>query len=209
MEFSLDSFQYLVIAANFIITAFLIGYSIYLYRIERDLRHKFRNVNAKAAKIVEEANNKAIHIINHSKYVSDEMRNNADQSFQKVLEDLESENKGFYKSLEQAYFDKSEVFVKGIQAETEKGINDFSQKIAQTTTETQVAIEKKLEADYEEAKKDINKFKEIKKKEFEEKLKEKIASISASVMPDYLKIDDQEKFAKEVIEKAASEGFFN
>jgi cell division septum initiation protein DivIVA len=209
MAFSIEQLQYVLIIVNFLVTAFLIGYSIYLYRIERNLRQKFRSVNTKAAKIIEDANNKAAHIINHSKYVSDEMKDHADQSFDEVLKNLENENKSFYKSLEQTYFDKSETFINEVETETNKDLKEFSDKIAKTTSDTELSLEKKLEGDYEEAKKDIEKFKEMKKKEFEDKLKERIGTISVSIMPSYLKINDQEKFVKEVMEKAATDGFFS
>jgi cell division septum initiation protein DivIVA len=201
--------EQLLLIINFVVTAVLIGYSFYLYGIERNLRKKFRSINTRAANIIEDANNKAIHIINHSKYISDAMKEHAERSFEHVLSDLKQENKKFYSSLERAYFDSSERFINGIQKESQNEVGEFSKKIAETTNQTKTKLEERLESEYQEAKKDINKFKEMKKREFENSLKERIASISVSVLPKYFNVDDQEKFAKEVIEKASSEGFFN
>lgn len=204
-----DNLQYVVLGVNFIVTAVLVVYSLYLYKIERSLRKKFHSINTKAANIIEDANNKAIHILNHSEYISDTMKEHAEHTFEHILNDLKHENKKFYQSLEQTYFDKSEKLMKEIQESESADMKDFSESMVKTSSEAKIAMEKKLEADYEEAKADINKFKEMKKKEFEAGLKVKIAEISGQVLPQYFKIEDQEKFAKEVIEKAASEGFFN
>lgn len=204
-----DNLQYVVLGINFVVTAVLIVYSLYLYRIERSLRQKFHSINTKAANIIEDANHKALHMLNRSEYISDKMKNHAEKTFDHILEDLKNENRSFYKSLEKTYFDKSTQMMREIQESESNDMKEFSESMAKTSSEAKISMEKKLESDYEEAKADINKFKDMKKKEFEAGLKVKIAEITGKVLPQYFKVEDQEKFAKEVIEKAASEGFFN
>lgn len=203
-----EQLQYILLGLNFTITIALISYAIYLYRIEAKMRNRFNSINENAEKIISEANQKAIEILNSSKYLSKSLKDQTENSFDDLVKNLKEQNKSFYKSLSEVYFDRSKEFVKQIQEENEKDLEEFSKNLSEASTASRGELEKKVAESYAEAEKEILEYKKTKKQEFEDRLKEKVSKIATEVLPNYIKIEDQEKFAKEVIEKASSEGAF-
>jgi uncharacterized protein YpmS len=205
---NLELYQILVII-NFIVAFLLLAYGIYLVGIEKNYRKKENQLDKIASQIVTEANKKALNILKDSNYLSEELKNELDNNFDIILDDLKSESADFYKEIENEYIKSTEKFAHLIEKKAESEIEQLSEKISSDTVEAQQEFQKIYEIELKKAMDEISAYKVSQKEEFNRVMNEKIAELTKELLPLQISIEDQEKLVEEVINRAYKEGVFN
>ncbi len=187
------------------------------YHSELDkLKEENRN---QAVKIIDDANNKALDIVQKANLFvnasQDEFNSHLKNITENQLQSFEKATSDFIKMYGKVLIDlKSkniEVFQnisKNIETNTLEEIRKFKQTIEQETISSEQELKKKVDADYLMAKNDVNKYKEEKLKEVDEKIYEILEKVSKEVIGKAINISEQGELITESLESAKKEGVF-
>ncbi|MDQ5981322.1 MAG: hypothetical protein QG570_69 [Patescibacteria group bacterium] len=193
--------QYILILLNFFLLIVIFFYAFYLYRIEKKVKQKYADLTNKSQQIIEEANKKAVEILQKSEFISENLKGEITNNFEAILSHIKTQNADFYKEWQTDYLANSEKMIEEMK---EKGQLDL-EKISNKAIETQETLETKLGEEFNKAKSEIDIFKSKKEQEYSEKLSEAIKRISKEKFYVNLPLDIHKKIVVETVELALKE----
>ena len=173
----------------------------------------------KVARIIDDANNKAIDIINKANLSSDITSDNFNQEIKRItslqIKEFEKATSDFLKLYTQVLQDlKSkniEVFQnvsKDIEITTAEEIKNFISSMEELTVSLQKLVKKKIDSDYIEAKKEIKDYKEEELKKVNQGIYELLEKVSRLVLGKALSLSEHEALIEKSLEEAKKEGIF-
>ena len=195
-------------AVNILISLVVLGYSYYLYTIEKKYNAKLDNINDFANQILAEANAKALNILKNSEYLSKTLRKEIDENFDKLLESLVIESKDLYAQIETEYLNVTKKFTQDVEEKAEQEIESISQQLVSDTKVAEKAFEKKYADEYQKALDDIERFKIEQKEQFRVEMQDKLEKIIKELIPQNISIEDHHKIVADALEKAYSDKVF-
>ena len=177
-----------------------------------DTRHK-------AAKMIDEANNRAMDIISKANLSTDIASANFNQKIADIsslrIKQFEKATSDFLKLYTRVLHDlKSkniEVFQnvsKDIEVNTMAEIKNFKDSMEGLTVSSEKLVQKKIDTDYLTVKKEIQNYKEIELKKIDQEIYGLLEKVSKLVLGKALTLSEHEDLIEKSLEKAKKEGVF-
>ncbi len=174
----------------------------------------------KAVKMINDANGRAIDIINKANLSADIASNTFNQQISHIasmqIKEFEKDSSNFIKLHHQMLLDlKSkniELFhslSKDIETNTVGEINNFKVSMENLTSESQNLVRKKINADYEAAKKEIENYKNEEFRKIEDQIYALLEKVSNLALGKTISLSDHEDLILKSLEKAKKEGTFS
>lgn len=173
----------------------------------------------KALNLIDEAENKAIDIINKANLAHDIASENFSQEIKRIaslqIKEFEKATSDFMKLYAQVLQDlKSkniEAFQnvsKDIEVNTMGEIKNFKESMEKLTVSSEKLVQKKIEADYASVKKEIKDYKETELKKIDQEIYGLLEKVSKLVLGKALSLSEHEDLIEKSLEKAKKEGVF-
>lgn len=220
-------------AAILILTIALAIVVLYLSRITKRLHPNLdlknvsnqENINlldearAKAINIIDEANNRALDIVGKVTLSTDA----ASEDFKKDLRHISSTQIGefekattdftkiYSQTLQDLKIKNIEVFQnvsKDIEINTMEEIKNFKESMQKLTTSYQEEVRKKIDIDYEAAKKEVEVYRKEELEKIDSGIYEFLGKLSKLVLGKAISLSDHEDLIEKSLEKAKKEGVF-
>ncbi|MBI4089084.1 MAG: hypothetical protein HY424_00045 [Candidatus Levybacteria bacterium] len=173
----------------------------------------------KAVKIINEANNRAIDIINKASLSTDIASHNFNQQiahitslqikefekdssdfiklYNKILQDLKSKNIEIFQNIS-----------KDIEVDAMGEIKNFKNSLEKLTIASEDLVKKKIDANYEAVKKRIENYKQEKLRKIDDEIYVLLEKISKLVLGKALNLSEHEDLILKSLEKTKKEGVF-
>lgn len=172
-----------------------------------------------ASKIIDEANNKAIDIINKANLSENIASENFNQEVKRIaslqIKEFEKATSDFMKLYAQVLQDlKSkniEVFQnvsKDIEVNTMGEIKTFKESMESLTSQSEKLVRKKIDSDYIEVKKEIQDYKEEQLKKIDQDIYKLLEKVSSLVLGKAISLSEHEDLIEKALEKSKKEGVF-
>src|SRR3989344_1265443 len=169
--------------------------------------------------MLDEANNKAMDIINKANLSENIASENFNQEVKRIaslqIKEFEKATSDFMKLYTQVLQDLKlkniEVFQsnsKNIEVNTIEEIKNFKQSKESLTVSSQKLVQKKIGSDYLTAKKEIQNYKETTLKKIDQEIYELLEKVSKLVLGKALSLSEHEDLIQKSLEKAKKEGIF-
>lgn len=222
-----------MIASILILALALVAIVFYLARLTKTLHANLnlkdeawqKNENLldaariKAVKIIDDANNQALDIINKVTLSTDVSSENFKQDLLRIssaqIKEFEQATSDFTKIYSQILQDLKtkniEVFQnvsKDIEVNTMGEIRSFKESMQKLTTFSQKEVRKKMETDYDAARKEIEDYKKEELQKIDSGIYELLEKISKLVLGKALNLSEHEDLIEKSLEKANKEGIF-
>lgn len=219
--------------AILILAVALIVIVFYLSKVTKDLHSNLNlkdeafqkhadlleTAKTKAVKIIDDANNRALDIINKVTLSTDISSENFKQNLSRIsgqqikeFEKATSEFTDIYsKILSDLKIKNVEAFQnisKDIEINTVSEIKDFKESMQKLTTLSQKEVETKISADYSNAKKEIEDYKKEELQKIDSGIYGLLERISKLVLGKALSLSDHQDLIQKSLEKAKKEGMF-
>lgn len=173
----------------------------------------------KAGRMIDEANNRAMDIINKANLSTDITSENFNQELKRIaslqIKEFEKATSDFMKLyslvLQDLKSKNIEVFQnisKDIEVNTMEEIKNFKESMESLTVSSQNLVQKKIDNDYLTAKKEIQNYKEIELKKIDQGIYAILERISKLVLGKALNLSEHEDLIQKSLEKAKKEGAF-
>ena len=214
-----------MVAAIFILSIALVALVFYCSSITKKQHSEgdmgnLSDTRQKAAKIIDEANNRALDIINKVDLSTDIASSNFNQEVKRIaslqIEEFEKATSDFMKLyaqvLQELKSKNIEVFQsvsKDIEINTTEEIKNFKDSMEKLTVSSQDLVGKKIDTDYRAAKKEIDDYKEGKLKKIDDEIYQLLEKISKLVLGKTLSLSEHEGLIQKSLEKAKKEGAFS
>ncbi len=211
-----------LVATIFILSIALVVVVFYLSHIIKR-KHKdeigLSDTRQKVSKIIDEANNKAMDIISKANLSTDIASSNFNQEVKHIaslqIKEFEKATSDFMKLYIQILQDlKSkniEVFQnvsKDIEISTMGEIENFKESMESLTSSSQKMVQKKIDSDYFQVKKEVQSYKEIELKKIDQGIYELLEKVSSLALGKVLSLSEHEDLILKSLEKAKKEGVF-
>lgn len=222
-----------MVATIFILSITLIAVVFYFSHAIKKLHSKpnitdedFKNnadllseTRQKAIKMIDDANNKALDIINKITLSTDIASENFNSEISRVsavqikeFEKTTSDFTALYSQILQDLKTKNiEIFQdvsKDIEVNTNDEIKNFKESMQKLTTLSQEEVKKKIDLDYKNSKKEIEDYKKEQLKKIDLEIYEFLEKISKIVLGKALSLSEHEDLIEKSLEKAKKEGVF-
>jgi hypothetical protein len=173
----------------------------------------------KAIKIIDEANNQAMDIVSKATLTaataSDNFKDNLSHTSSAQIKEFEKATSDFtalyFQVLQDLKTKNIEVFQslsKDIEKDTVDEIKSFKESMQKLTTLSQNEIKKKIDADYEILKTEVENHKKEKMQKVDSEIYRLLEEISKLVLGKALSLSEHEGLIEESVEKAKKEGIF-
>ena len=173
----------------------------------------------KAVKIIDEANSRALDIVNKVNLSADQasekfnqeiirVANEQIQGFQKATSEF---SKLYTEILQDLKTKNVEVFQnvsKDIEVNTTEEIKNFKESMEKLTILSQKTVKEKIYTDYDNAKKEIDSYKKEEFKKIDEDIYKLLEKVSKLVLGKALNLSEHEDLVEASLEKAKKEGAF-
>jgi len=204
----------------------LVVVAVYLSKLTKTLHNDSGAKNAtleeariKAIKIIDDANNQAVDIISKATL-------STDLSAQNFKEDLATASSDQIKKFEKATSDFTNMYTKTLQdlrtknievfqniskdieTNTMDEVKNFKESMKRLTTLSQKEVKRKIEADYEAARKEIESYKKEELGKIDLKIYEFLGKVSKLVLGKAISLSEHEDLIEKSLEKAKKEGVF-
>jgi hypothetical protein len=174
---------------------------------------------AKAVKIVDEANNQALDIVNRVTISTNVTAENFKENLSRVssaqIKEFEKVTADFAKLysqiLQELKTNNVEVFQnasKEIETNTMVEVKNFKESMQQLTISAQKEVQEKINADYTVAKKEIEDYRKEELQKIDSGIYELLEKISKLVIGKTLSLSEHEDLIEKSLEKAKKEGAF-
>lgn len=212
-------------AATILVLALaLVAIVFYLSRITKTL-HANPNANLldtagiKAIKIIDDANNQALDIVNKVTLSTDAASERFKEDLARVssvqIKEFEKATIDFTNTYSQILQDLKtkniEVFQnvsKDIETNAMEEIKNFKESMQKLTTLSQKEVREKIDSDYEIAKKEIESYKKAELQKIDSGIYELLEKIAKIVLGKALSLSEHEDLIEKSLEKAKKEGVF-
>lgn len=173
----------------------------------------------KAAKIIDEANSRALDIINKATLSTDiasenfnkEITNIASlqvKTFEKATSDFTKLYTQVLQDLKTKNIELFQNISKDIEVNTISQIKNFKESMEELTVSSEKLVKKKIDTDYETLRKEIEAYKEDKRKKIDDEIYRVLERVSKLALGKALNLSEHEDLIKESLEKAKKEGVF-
>lgn len=173
----------------------------------------------KAVKIIDDANNQALDIVNKvtlstdassEKFREDLLRISSSQikEFEKATSDFANIYSQVLQDLKKKNIEVFQNISKDIEISTNEEIKNFKESMQKLTTLSQKEVEKKIDTDYETSKREIEAYKKEALQKIDLGIYELLEKISKLVLGKALSLSEHEGLIEKSLEKAKKEGIF-
>lgn len=173
----------------------------------------------KAVKIIDDANNQALDIINKVTLSTDISAENFKQNltrissnqikeFEKATSDFTDIYSQILKDLKTKNVEAFQNVSKDIETNTMTEIQDFKESMRKLTTLSQGEVEKKINVDYDTAKKEIEEYKKAELQKIDSGIYGLLERMSKLVLGKALSLSEHQNLIEKSLEKAKKEGIF-
>lgn len=173
----------------------------------------------KAIKIIDDANNQALDIISKATLLantsSENFKENLSHTSSAQIKEFEKATSDFtaqyFQILQDLKTKNIEVFQnvsKDIEMNTAGEVKNFSESMQKLTTSSEDEIRKKIDADYEALKTEMENYKKEKLQKINQEIYQMLEGISKLVLGKAINLSDHEDLIEKAIEKAKKEGVF-
>ena len=213
-----------MVATIFILSIALVAVVFYFSKVIKKQHDKndmgdLSETHQKAAKIIDEANNRALDIINKTNLSTDIASDNFNQEVKRIaslqIKEFEKATSDFLKLYTQVLQDlKSkniEVFQnvsKDIEVNTIGEIKNFIESMEALTVSSEKLVKKKIDTDYLTIKKEIENYREEELKKIDQEIYRLLEKVSKLVLGKALSLSEHEDLIEKSLEKAKKEGVF-
>jgi hypothetical protein len=222
-----------MVAAILVLALALIAIIIYLFRVLKDFhscaKAKYGTLQEngnipdatkmKAVKIIDDANNQALDIVNSvtlsTNATSERLKESLEHISSTQIEEFKKTTSDFIKIYSQVLQDLKikniEVFQKtseDIEVNTAAEIKNFKESMQKLTTLSQGEVKKKIDVDYETLKKEIEEYRKIELQKIDSKIYGFLEKISKLVLGKALNLSEHGDLIEKSLEKAIKEGAF-
>jgi hypothetical protein len=178
------------------------------------------DARVKAAKIIDEANSKALDIISKTTLSADISAENFKQEISRnssaQIEEFEKTTANFTKIYSQILQDLKvknvELFQnvsKDIETNTIDEVKSFKESMEKLTTLSQKEIKKKMDTDYESSRREIEEFRKVELDKVNAEVYEVLEKTAKIVLGKAINLSDHEDLITKSLERARKEGVFN
>lgn len=210
-----------------ILFGLLFLYSFYIGKFsERDsevykkAQQIIEDSHKKAKVILDEASEKAGQILasaDHSKVdLDNELRSTIRETAGKGVKMLEDQSASVSQQYQQTFDEVKEQFIKQVketlgkvQEAGELGLNEFRAALKDQQLTSQYYIEKRLNQEFDQAQKEVARYKEEQMRRVEGSVDRIILRLSEEVLGKAISLEDHEKLIIDALSKAKEEGLFN
>ena len=212
-------------ATIFVLSIALVGVTFYMARALKkhsstDSLDQEDSPRQKAVKIIDDANSKAIDIINKANLSTDISSENFNQEVKRIasqqIKEFEKATSDFLKLYTQVLQDlKSkniEVFQdvsKDIETNTMTEIKNFIASMEELTSSSQKLVKKKIDSDYSTVKKEIESYKDEQMKKIDDDIYGILEKVSKLALGKAMSLSEHEDLIEKSLEKAKKEGVFS
>lgn len=212
-----------MLATIFILSIALVAVVFYcgniIKRKPNDGLGNLSDTRERAAKIIDEANSKAIDIVNKANLSENIASENFREEVKRIaslqIEEFEKATSDFMKLyslvLQDLKSKNIEVFQnvsKDIEVNTMAEIKNFKESMESLTSQSEKLVQKKIDNDYLSVKKEIQNYKETELKKIDQEIYAILERISKLVLGKALSLSDHEDLIRKSLEKAKKEGVF-
>jgi len=222
-----------MVGAIFILAVALAASVFYLAHIIKKIQQKqntqdqtlennmdiMNNARQKAIKMIDEANNKALDIINKANLSTDIASQNFNDQISRItsaqIKQLENSTQDFTKIYDQVLKDLKtkniEMFQnisKDIEENTMNEIKNFKDSVAELTISSQKTIQEKIDQNYEVTTKEIEGYKTAQMKKFDDGIFSLLEKVSKLVLGKTISLSEHEDLILKALERAKKEGVF-
>lgn len=132
---------------------------------------------------------------------------NAIVSFQNESQELHKQYKVLFQDIRKRYVDEVEKTVKSIDSLADEELKSFQKIIKDETVSSQDKVEKRAEAVFVQAQKEIETYKAQKVQEIDAQVKDMLGKVFSNVLQKSLSDEDHQKLVMNALESAKKEGF--
>lgn len=190
------------------ISFLLIFYTYYLVALERKSKKREQELDSFASNVIQQANEKAIHILKNSKYLSENMKREVNDHFDELVTDLKAQNEAFYTTLQHNYSNAASQVAQTFEKQASEELHTFSDEISKSAQEVKKEFQTGYKKEYEDAKAQIDAYKTQEQDRIRKELLSRMKTILPAVVAETLSSEDHEKIVDQVIEKASHDGYF-
>lgn len=162
--------------------------------------------HARAEKIIERALRKSEEILQDMDTFREEMKKELrpifKQSAESFVKTVKDESAYFIEACTVLIPEIKERYLKGMEQTLEKFKTDL-------TKETTDLLKTKIDAEWQQAQKDIEEYKEKQKQQIEKQIEEKISALVREAFGKSLTVSQHQQLVMNALEKAREEGVFN
>ncbi len=213
--------------ACLILFGLLFLYSFYIGKFsERDseiykkAQTVIEDAHKKAKEILDEASEKSKQIIasaDHSKIdLDNELKGSIRETAGKGIKLLEDQSQNVSKAYQETFEEVKVQFIKQVkdtlgkvQEAGETGLQEFRVALKDQQLTSQYYIEKRLNQEFDQAQKEVARYKDEQMRRVEDSVDRIILRLSEEVLGKAISLEDHEKLILESLSKAKEEGLFN
>lgn len=201
-----------------------------IYKKEKDFEKKretefndyekvLQKAHTNAEEIIHKAADEASHLTNEGKDFSQQINQQVDTSFTKIVKNntisLQNTADTFLQIYETSlnkvkntYENEMITILQKIQEDTRNDFSQMQEKIQQKTIDTQTGLIKQIEDDFTKAQMEIKEYKKHKLQEINQNMAKLIMRISEEVLGQAIPIQQHQQLIADALEKAQKEGMF-
>jgi len=212
-------------ATIFVLCLALIGVVFYLTHALKKAHSQnietedVKNARLRAAKMIDDANNKALDIINKANLSGADASENFNQEIVRIastqIKEFEKTTSEFTKLYSQVLSDLKikniEVFQnvsKDIETDTMAEIKNFRDSVEKLTVSSQKLVKEKIGIDFAEVEKEIENYKAEELKKIDDKIYTLLEKVAKEVLGKALSLSEHENLITKALEKAKKESVF-
>jgi hypothetical protein len=196
-----------LVAVNFFLLLIIFYFSIVLYKSEKAFREKNAKLQSYVDEKIEEANQEALAIITKSDYISEDIKKEVQDNFNKFLNNVKNKSEDFYTGIEKSVENVATDLIEKIKTNTVDDLKSVTKEITEKASNMEEQFNALIQTDYKKYTQRLEEEELLAYNEFEKRLRERIKQISLTVLPDFITPEYQEKFVHIVIERAKNEFF--
>jgi len=214
-----------MVATIFVLSLALIGVVFFVTHAQKKTNSKniededIKNAREKAVKILDDANSKALDIINKANLSAGIASENFNQEIVRIastqIKQFEKTTSEFTKFYNQVLSDLKtkniEVFQnvsKDIETNTMEEIKNFRDSVEKLTFASQKLVKKKIDTDFAEVEKEIENYKAEELKKIDDKIYTLLEKVSKLILGKAISLSEHENLIRKSLERAKKEGLF-
>lgn len=208
---------------------FVLAYVYYLFTKETELRRKQEQLLSETESVIDRAKSRAHGIIERAVEKSqdtllgtDYLRHDLIERMEGSLRDLaktiagnlkrdqkefDDEYKELFDSVKREYIARVDQTLSTIESIAQKEFEDFRKIIREETVESQSIIGKRVNSEFDLAKKEIEEYKKEQMAKIDSSIEAVLQKVAREVFGKTLSLSDHEDLIREALEQAKKEGF--
>lgn len=208
-----------VLLESLLLLSIGVMYTMRLYKQEKELKSKEKELHASGEKILEQATQQAQGILKHALNKAEELVDKTDVFHEnlehKLTNTLKEKSMNVTKTFDTTVADMKKEYLQeindtfaGLEKEGKKNMEEFQVLLKKEGLSHKTFFDQKLEQEFESAKAEIEGYKKLKMEEAEKLINSSVNKLAIEVLGKAIPAKDQERLVIEALEKAKKDGLF-